>query len=512
MKKALLCACLAVNTAAGLAQNPIVSHCYTADPAPMVFEGNDSLYVYCDEDMNIPGVHDFYYMDVWRVYSTVDMVNWTDHGLAMPRAAFAWAKEGTAWASQCVKSGNTYYWYMCAQKKEGWVHHIGVGKSDKPSGPFKDARKAPLISTNTGGDIDPTVFIDDNGDTYLYWGNNKVCYAKLRNMLLISNASENNGIVEIPLTKESFGGVKVDDKVVGDDCYEEGPWLDKRGDNYYLIYAAGGVPEHISYAMSKSPQGPWEYKGQVMTQQNTGSFTNHSGIVNYKGQDYFFYHTGWAKGGGGFNRSMSVEKMYFNADGTIKPVTATHKGVEPLCTMNPYLRQQAETMNVGIGVKVVGDEKTGVYVTDIHQGDSIRVRNVDFGNDGAESITVRVASNGKAGNLLVRQDNARGLLLAKLKVPNTGGADVWEEINIPLNLILKGVHDVHFSFTGKPADDETTLFNFDWWKFTSVDEANAIRNVETKTDDGIFYDLTGRQVDTPQHGIYIKNGKKVSIK
>lgn len=87
-----------------LGQNPIVSHCYTADPAPAVFEGNDSLYFYCDEDMNVPGVNDYYYMERWRVYSTVDMVNWTDHGVAMPRTAFAWAGEGSCWASQCVST------------------------------------------------------------------------------------------------------------------------------------------------------------------------------------------------------------------------------------------------------------------------------------------------------------------------------------------------------------------------------------------------------------------------
>ena len=94
--------------------------------------------------------------------------------------------------------------------------------------------------------------------------------------------------------------------------YQEGPWCYKRGDNYYLIYAAGGIPEHISYSMSKSPEGPWEYKGKIMYDQNTGSFTNHAGIVNYKGRDYFFYHTGWLKGGGGFNRSISVEEFKFN--------------------------------------------------------------------------------------------------------------------------------------------------------------------------------------------------------
>lgn len=461
----ILSSLLALNSAS--AQNPIVTHCYTADPAPMVFEGNDSLYVYCDEDMNVPGVNDFYYMERWRVYSTVDMVNWTDHGIAMPRTAFTWAKEGTCWASQCVSRNGMYYWYMCASKPGDWRHYIGVGKSDKPSGPFKDGRKQPLVSTGGGGDIDPTVFIDDDGQAYLYWGNNKLCYSKLnKNMLMIDKTIGKDGIVEVPLTKEAFGGVKVDDKLTGKDCYEEGPWLDKRGDNYYLIYAAGGVPEHISYSMSKSPEGPWTYVGQAMTQQNTGSFTNHSGIVNYKGQDYFFYHTGWSKGGGGFNRSMAVEKMSFTSTGKIKPITATRAGVSALCTMNPYIRQQAETLNAAYGISVVGNEDKGVYVTDIHAGDSMRVANIDFGTSGAKSITLRMTPPTALTYLIIRQDNAKGKQLAKIKLEAETNASGWEERTFDLTTSPIGIHDVHFSFASTSKDN---LFDWDWWQFNDWD-------------------------------------------
>lgn len=493
------------------AQNPIITHCYTADPAPMVFEGNDSLYVYCDEDMNVPGVHDFYYMDRWRVYSTVDMVNWTDHGVAMPRTAFTWAREGTCWASQCVERDGVYYWYMCASKPNDWRHYIGVGKSDKPSGPFKDARKQPLIDTGESGDIDPTVFVDDDGQAYLYWGNNKLRYAKLRNnMILVNTSIGNKGVVEVELTEEAFGGVKVDDAVVGKDCFEEGPWLDKRGDNYYLMYAAGGVPEHISYSMSKSPEGPWEYKGQVMTLQNTGSFTNHSGIVHYKGKDYFFYHTGWMPGGGGFNRSIAVEEMKFAADGTILPVTATREGVKALCTMNPYINQQAETLNAAHGISVVGNESTGVFVTDIHLGDSMRVANVDFGEEGAQSFTVRIATDKNSGYIIVREDHAKGKIIGRVKLSSTGGADVWEEITVDLERVVTGVHDVHFSFLG---NGDGILLNWDWWRFNTVPTAiDRIAEEAVQNNDMRFYTMQGVPVETPSAGVYIRNGKKVLIK
>ena len=509
MKRCVLPLALLFACSCAYSQNPIVSHCYTADPAPMVFEGKDSLYVYCDEDMNVPGVNDFYYMERWRVYSTIDMVNWTDHGIAMPRTAFSWAREGTCWASQCVKRGDNYYWFMCVSKPNDWRHYIGVGKSSKPSGPFKDARKQPIIDTGGGGDIDPTVFIDDDGQAYLYWGNNKLCYAKLKsNMLLLDTSIGNKGIVEVPLTAEAFGGVKIDDKVTGQDCYEEGPWLDKRGDNYYLMYAAGGVPEHISYSMSTSPVGPWTYKGQVMTQQNTGSFTNHSGMVNYKGKDYFFYHTGWAPGGGGFNRSMSVEEMHFNADGTIKPVTATRKGVKALCTMNPFERQQAETLNAAYGISVVGNESKGVYVTGIHAGDSMRVAHLDFGSEGAQSITLRIATAKTGGWLLIRQDHAKGKLLARIKIEKTDGNDVWEERTFDLSNTPTGIHDIHFSFSG--AADET-LFNWDWWQFNlnpSVIDAVEVSPSSAAT----YFTLQGIPISHPHQGVYIRNRKKVLVK
>lgn len=508
LKKYLFLLSLPLFFAQAEAQNPIVSHCYTADPAPMVFEGNDSLYVYCDEDMNVPGVNDFYYMERWRVYSTVDMVNWTDHGIAMPRTAFTWASEGTCWASQCVKRNGTYYWYMCAQKKGDWRHYIGVGKSDKPSGPFKDARKQPIFTTNSGGDIDPTVFIDDDGQAYIYWGNNKLCYAKLKsNMITIDTSIGNSGMVDVPLTKASFGGVKTDDGINGVDAYEEGPWLDKRGDIYYLMYAAGGVPEHISYSMSDSPEGPWKYKGQVMKQQDTSSFTNHSGMVNYKGKDYFFYHTGWAKGGGGFNRSMAVEEMSFTSTGAIKPITATHTGVKALCTMNPYALQQAETLNAAYGVSVVGNENTGVYVTDIHAGDSMRVSNLDFGGDGARSISFRIASEKGGGYIVLRQDNAKGKVLLRHKIEATGGNDVWDEVTAELTSIPTGVHGIHFSFLGS-----SEICNFDWWQFheNKEEEVDAITSAQqSKANDGIYYDLTGRPVANPSKGIFIFNGKKI---
>lgn len=498
------------------AQNPIVSHIYTADPAPVVFDGIDSLYVYCDQDENVPGVNDFYYMEHYRVFSTADMVNWTDHGESvMPRTTFKWMKEGTCWASQCVQRGNYFYWYMCGNPAPGYNYGynvIGVGRSKSPSGPFTDPKGAPVV--HAFGYIDPTVLVDDDGQAYMYFGNPQLSYVKLNtNMTSYKTVGGKAGIYEIPLTKETVGGYKKDDGTIeGVDKYEEGPWLDKRGDNYYMIYAAGGVPEHISYSMSKSPTGPWEYKGQVMKLQDTGSFTNHSGIVQFRGHEYFFYHTGWLAGGGGFNRSISVQEFTFNEDGTIPEIKATKAGVKAIATLDPYQIQQAETMNAGTNIRVLGNEKKGVYVGNITRTSNIRVANVDFGQDRATAFTIRYATASENAVLKVRLKTATGVAAATCNLEPTGGEDVWAEKTFQLSRVPQGTMAIYFTFSGTPDAKSGSLLNFDWWRFHDQEDAIMAPAATTSAEDPNYYDLQGRVVrfhSTLPPGIYIHQGRKI---
>lgn len=516
---------LLMSISKGEAQNPIVSHCFTADPAPAVFDGIDSLYVYCDQDENVPGVNDFYFMEHYRVFSTADMVNWTDHGdMAMPRTAFKWLKKGVCWASQCVKKGNSYYWYVCGEPGvSGYGYNvIGVGRSKKPSGPFTDPKGTPIISAF--GYIDPTVLVDEDGQAYMYFGNNMLKYVKL-NALMTSyrtaGTGSEGGVYTIPLNEQTVGGYKDDNgTIIGQDKYEEGPWLDRRGDKYYMIYAAGGVPEHISYSMSSSPEGPWEYKGIIMPTGDTGSFTNHCGIANFRGHDYFFYHTGWASingvGGGGFNRSMAVEEFTFNEDGTIPQIKPTRTGVKALDTLNPYLQQQAETLNQGMNLQVTGNEKKGVYVTGITHKTTMRIANVDFGDVSPASLTIRYASTVNAGTLYVRQGSATGTILAKYALQSTGGEKNWQEVTIPLTRQVTGTKKyLYFTFSGTPDSETGTLMNFDWWKFNTPEEDGILSVTETtsRTTQAGTFDLFGRCVhpERQDRGIYIRNGKKIIV-
>ena len=475
------------------AQNPLIRQHYSADPAPVVF--NDRMYIYYDRDEG----PDWYVMNEWRVISSSDLVNWTDHGIVLPITAFKWADAAShsAWASQCIERNGKYYWYVCMQYKGDWRHTIGVAVSDRPEGPFKDALGKPLVPVIEGGQIDPTVFIDDDGQAYLYYGNNLLRYVKLNeDMISYDKKIGNNGIVTVELTKEAFGGVKKERTkadgsketyVDGVDAYEEGPWLHKYNGKYYLSYAAGGVPEHMAYSMSDSPVGPWKYKGQVMPLQNTSSFTQHGGIVEFRGKHYVAYHTGWLPGGGGFTRSLCLDEMFYNADGTIKSVNATKNGVKAAGTLNPYEEQQAETMNTGTGLWVYTKESPRtIYVGDIDQKDTLRVRAVDF-KDGAAAVTAYVSSPYTSGYIEVYADKyVATKMLAKIPVAYTENEENWQPVTVPVTGNLSGVHDILFRFNCSNAKEKTHTFTFDRWQFAPKTDGKTLVGLNAQLDKTII--------------------------
>ena len=294
-------------------ENPIVSSIYTADPAPMVV--GDTLYLYTthDEDELVNG---FYTMLNWHCYSTKDMVNWTDHGQVFSLDDITWADD-RAWAAQAVERNGKYYLYCPVHKKNGGMA-IAVGVSDAPTGPFKDIGLT-LVNEGDWNDIDPTVFIDDDGQAYLYFGNPELRYVLLNENMV--SFDKNVGVVKIPMTEESFakGGHETGTS------YAEGPWFYKRNDIYYMVYAAFGEDggnEHLAYSTSVSPVGPWTYAGVLMTTEG-GTFTNHPGVIDFKGHSYLFYHTAELPGGSLFHRSVCVAEFEYNEDGTIDTIAKT---------------------------------------------------------------------------------------------------------------------------------------------------------------------------------------------
>ncbi len=296
-----------------ISQNPIITEVFTADPAPLVYK--DTLYLYTSHDTaSVASTN--YEMKDWLVFSTTDMKKWTNHGPKLSPETFSWAT-GDAYAAQCVERDGKFYFFVSTFHKDSEASKggaaIGVAVADSPTGPFKDAIGKALIvnemtTDNPHGwdDIDPTVFVDDNGQAYMYWGNGSCKWVKLKD-----NMTEVDGEIHY-LNPKNF---------------IEGPWLYKRNDLYYLVYASKGESrEAIDYCTSDSPEGPWEYQG-VLSDSAPNSFTIHPGIINYKGKDYFFYHNGVLPTGGSYRRSIAVDYMYYNDDGTIKKVVQTNQGV-----------------------------------------------------------------------------------------------------------------------------------------------------------------------------------------
>ena len=437
--------------------NPIVQTCYTSDPAPMVH--GDRMYVYTGRD---EAGADFFWMYEWRVYSSADMVNWTDHGCPLNLESFSWADD-RAWAAQCIEHDGKFFWYICAHSKLTGGMAIGVAVSESPTGPFRDAIGKPLFDNGQWDNIDPTVMIDDDGQAWLFWGNPAIHYARL-NSDIVSFSGE---VKEVKQTVEGFGSPFIKEREKGvdyKDCYTEGPWIMKsRKGSYYLLYAAGGIPEHIAYSSAPSPEGPWTYRGPIMPQEDTKSFTNHCGVADFRGHSYFFYHTGKLPGGGGFGRSAAVEEFQYNADGSFPTIHHTDKGVAPVGTLNPYIRQEAETMAWSEGLHTEQNNKVGVYVCDVHNGDYIRLREVDFGNDGgATTFKAVVASGLQGGRIEVCVDSISQQPLAVLTVGGTGGWEEWQVKETTLAKPLRGKHDIYFVFRGNKG---AKLMNFDWWQF-----------------------------------------------
>ncbi len=484
MKKITLLLIAFLLTLAGFGQNPIIQTIYTADPAPMVHNDTVFLYTSHDEDAST-----WFTMKDWRVYSSTDMVNWTDYGSPLSLDSFTWA-DGDAWAAQCISRNGKFYFYICAHHKTLNRMAIGVAVSDKATGPFQDALGEPLVAANWG-DIDPTVFIDDDGQAYLYWGNPDLWYVKLNEDMI--SYDQTVGVVKVPLTTDSFGTRANDSD--RETLYEEGPWLYKRNGLYYLVYPGGPVPEHIAYSTSASPTGPWEYRGTVMEIIGEGgAFTNHPGVIDFKGKSYFFYHNGNLPGGGGFNRSVCIEQFEYNADKTIPLILPTQEGllnsVQPL---DPYKIKEAETIAWEDGVETEKNDSSDVFVTDIDSSDYIKVRSVDFGKTGAGVFTAAISGGTQpgatsGGAMSIYLDDMETLPIGFVEMPYTGGWNNIEEVQTTVSADT-GIHDLYFVFE---KELDASSFYFDKWVFTEKRASHdlvglnpAVKNYKLDTVSGL---------------------------
>lgn len=425
--------------------NPIVQTIYTADPAPMLHDGR--VYVFTGHDEDSATNYD---MRDWRLFSSEDMVNWQHHGVPMSLSTFSWAS-ANAWAGQAIDRNGKFYYYAPVRNNATGGMAIGVGISDHITGPFQDAIGSPLVEN---GQIDPSVFIDDDGQAYMYWGNPDLWYVKLNEDMV----SYNGEPTKVELTTAGFG---VREGNSGrPTAFEEGPWIYKRGGIYYLVYAANCCAEDIRYSTGTSATGPWTYGGIIMPSQG-GSFTNHPGLIDFNGTSYFFYHNGALPGGNGFDRSVSVESFTYSSDGSFPTIQMSIDGPSQVGSLDPYSRQEAETMAWASGVETEVSSEGGIHVCWINDGDYIQVKGIAF-DTGATLFSASVASASAGGNIDLRIGSLDGTLVGTCSVPGTGGWQTWTTVTCTITGAV-GTQDLFLRFSGNGSDP---LFNFDWWQFS----------------------------------------------
>ena len=277
--------------------NPVIRHIRTADPSAHIWQ-DGKVWMYTSRDAE--DAVNYNTMDGYRAFSSTDMVNWTDHGEVLHSKDIPWGVPGWMWAPTAIYKNNKYYLlYPHSVKGSKDDMRCGVAVSDLPEGPFKDIG---WINGVEGQWLDPCVFLDNDGKTYLYWGVREPKVALLKDNLL--------ELAEEPRTIE-----------YGAKNFFEASYMHKRNGIYYFSYNAGlgGF-----YAMADNPYGPFEYKGPINPKQRQ----DHHSIINYKEQDYFFYHwQGWNEGSK-FRRNTAIEYLYYNEDGTIQEIVATKEGVK----------------------------------------------------------------------------------------------------------------------------------------------------------------------------------------
>jgi hypothetical protein len=465
---------------------PLFQTKYTADPSPIVV--GDTLFLFTSHDASPEDIPDAneknsagFFMYDWLLWSTTDMVNWTEHGAVASLKEFSWrTRDNGAWAIQTVERNGKFYLYAPLHG-----HGIGVLVADSPYGPFKDPLGKPLVwQKEHWDDIDPSVFVDSDGQAYMYWGNPHVYCIKLNEDMISTSGdifvlNQQDGVMR-PVKEE---GAKINLRVPGNEKatwkvknYQEGPWFYKRNGKYYLAYATTCCPEALGYSMSDSPMGPWEWKNYIMrpTQRDRG---NHPGICDYKGHSYVFGQDYDLMHINTFThherRSVSAVELTYNADGTIQeePYWLDQKPLKQLQWLNPYQRVEAETMAWGNGLKSakMGIPNTGViadmpfstgkrnmYIFDINDGEFIKLRGVDF-KEGAKRFNITAAATGHC-DITLHIDSENGPVIGKVKITETGDVENYRIFNTKLTKV-KGVHDLYICFSN--ADGDVRL---DWWE------------------------------------------------
>jgi arabinoxylan arabinofuranohydrolase len=433
------------------AENPIISHKYTADPSAMVYNGR--VYVYCssDEDNN-----NGYQIYKYTLISSDDMVNWTDHGEVFNvKSVASWAS--MAYAPTCVYRNNKFYLYFPNSGE-----NIGVAVADKPEGPFKDPLGKSLVNKsmpncNVEWCFDPCAFVDNDGKAYLTFGGGSTGIGtNLRIIRLNDDMISTSGIAVTINAASSF----------------EASFLHKYNNKYYFSYATNGASK-IDYLMSDSPMSGFTYKGTVLPNppKDMGN-NNHASIVEFNKIWYIFYHDR-SVSNAVYKRSVCVDLVTYNTDGTMKQTTCTTAGPAQIKSLNPFDTVQAETIGKQSGIRTDVCSEGGMMVTSIADGDWIRYTGVNFSN-GTEKFEARVAA-ATGGSIELHLGSETGTKIGVCEVASTGGFTTWKTVSCNVTG-ASGVKDLYLVFKGSGEP-----FRFNWFKFSTSTAAGGKINVPSGT-------------------------------
>jgi hypothetical protein len=424
------------------AQNPFIRDQFTADPSARVFNGR--IYVYPSHDILAAvgkGRVGWFCMEDYHVFSSDNLTDWKDHGVIVKQNEVPWVLKDSysMWAPDCIFRNGKYYFYFPTTPKDttgGKGFTIGVAVADNPEGPFT-LRPEPIKKVRG---IDPNVFIDKDGQAYLYWSAGNIYGAKLTNDML-ELATDPKILGELPAK-----GLK------------EGPYMIERNGVYYLTYPhVENKTERLEYAIGDNPLGPFKFAGVIMDESPTGCWTNHQSFIQFKDQWYIFYHHNDYSPGFDKARSVRIDSLSFNADGSIRKVTPTLRGVG-ITNAGKQIQMDRYSKMSDTGASINFIDSLNVFngwkTTLDSPGAWIRYNAVDFGNDPMKFLSIKAKST-RGGTLQVRLNN--GTILSQIKI---GSNDNWDVYKANVERIPPGIHDVIVVLEG------TGSMEFDWITFS----------------------------------------------
>lgn len=431
------------------AQNPLILDQFTADPSARVF--GDTIYVFPSHDVANQGKgrENWFCMEDYHVFASTNLTSWEDLGVILHQENVNWVDTSkyAMWAPDCIERNGKYYFYFPAISKDKSIDRsIGVAISNKPSGPYIP-EKEPI--KNISG-IDPNVFIDKDGQPYLYW----------------SKSDQKHGNIFVSKLKKNMLELATEPKTIDSLPKKgliEGAWMFERNGIYYMTYPhVENKIERLEYAMGKSPLGPFTVTGVIMDESSTGCWTNHHSILKFKKQWYLFYHNNDLSPKFDKNRSIRMDSLFFNDDGTIQKVIPTLRGVgSSLASQKIQIDRYSAVSEKGASIAFLDSLNTlKGWKTVLNKKNAwIRYNSVAFKEEDYKTIQIR--SYSKFGGVIeIRLDNSMGKLLAKIKIPKNSH---WNVVENKLQNIPNGTQNLFIQLKGD------NIVEIDWVKFAQTD-------------------------------------------